>query len=181
MPWSFFTRAPSSSSGFAITTTLVSWIRVRITSPRGLQADLPSTYSALTSGSLSKSSDDAGSRLDGLPRGVVANAPVERNFTVLGIKQRKFAFKRRQMSLMVGCLSSVYCSQGKKLRKVILDIRTPRGHSSIVPPLPSPLLAQRARMTSISPSPSPSKISTSLRMRTPSPSSTTFAVVTEPP
>ncbi|CAN0497974.1 unnamed protein product, partial [Ectocarpus sp. 12 AP-2014] len=76
-----------------------------------------------------KSADDAGLHLDGLQRGVIAVAPVERKFTIVGINKRKFTFKRRQIPLTAGCLSSVYRSQGQTMRKIILDIRRPPGHA----------------------------------------------------
>ncbi|CAN0604804.1 unnamed protein product, partial [Ectocarpus sp. 12 AP-2014] len=72
-----------------------------------------------------KSADDAGLHLDGLQRGVIAVAPVERKFTIMGINKGKFTFKRRQIPLTAGCLSSVYRSQGQTMRKIILDIRRP--------------------------------------------------------
>ncbi|CAM9571321.1 unnamed protein product [Ectocarpus sp. 4 AP-2014] len=73
--------------------------------------------------------DDAGLHLDGLQRGVVAVAPVERKFTIVGINKRTFTFKRRQIPLTAGCLSSVYRSQGQNMPKIILDIRRPSGHA----------------------------------------------------
>ncbi|CBJ33415.1 conserved unknown protein [Ectocarpus siliculosus] len=76
-----------------------------------------------------KSADAAGLHLDGLQRGVIAVAPVERKFTIVGINKRKFTFKRRQIPLTAGCLSSVYRSQGQTMPKIILDIRRPPGHA----------------------------------------------------
>ncbi|CAB1114874.1 unnamed protein product [Ectocarpus sp. CCAP 1310/34] len=55
-----------------------------------------------------ESADDAGLKLPGLPRGVVAFGPVERNFVLTGNNGRKFTIKRRQLPLTSGCLSSVY-------------------------------------------------------------------------
>ena len=63
-----------------------------------------------------KSADEAGLKLDGLPRGVVAFAPIEKPFTVVGIAKRKFTIRRRQVPLTAGCLSSVYRSQGQTMR-----------------------------------------------------------------
>ncbi|CAM9681135.1 unnamed protein product, partial [Hapterophycus canaliculatus] len=61
-----------------------------------------------------KTADDAGLHLDGLERGVIAVAPVQKNFTIdIKSRRRKFTFKRRQLPLIAGCLSSVYRSQGK--------------------------------------------------------------------
>ncbi|CAN0202518.1 unnamed protein product [Ectocarpus fasciculatus] len=76
-----------------------------------------------------KSADDAGLHLDGLQREVIAVAPVERKFTIMGINKRKFTFKRRHIPLTAGCVSSVYRSQGKTMRKIILDIRRPPRHA----------------------------------------------------
>ncbi|CAN0458965.1 unnamed protein product, partial [Ectocarpus fasciculatus] len=67
-------------------------------------------------------------KLDGLPRGVVAFAPIEKPFTVVGIAKRKFTIRRRQVPLTAGCLSSVYRSQGQTMRNIILDIRNPPGN-----------------------------------------------------
>ncbi|CAN0289749.1 unnamed protein product, partial [Hapterophycus canaliculatus] len=39
---------------------------------------------------------------------------------ITGVGNRKFTFKRRQVPLTAGCLSSVYRSQGQTLRKIIL-------------------------------------------------------------
>ncbi|CAN0250884.1 unnamed protein product, partial [Ectocarpus sp. 8 AP-2014] len=72
-----------------------------------------------------KSADEAGLQLDGLPRPVIAFAPVEKPFTVVGIGKRKFTIRRRQVPLTAGCLSSVYRSQGQTMRTIILDIRNP--------------------------------------------------------
>ncbi|CAN0088949.1 unnamed protein product, partial [Ectocarpus fasciculatus] len=38
-------------------------------------------------------------------------------------------FKRRQIPLTAGCLSSDDRSQGQTMRKIILDIRRPPGHA----------------------------------------------------
>ncbi|CAN0523223.1 unnamed protein product, partial [Ectocarpus sp. 12 AP-2014] len=67
-------------------------------------------------------------QLDGLPRGVVAFAPVEKPFSIVGIGKRKFTIRRRQLPLTAGCLSSVYRSQGQTMRTIILDIRNPPGN-----------------------------------------------------
>lgn len=74
-----------------------------------------------------QSADDAGLQLDGMPRGVIAVAPIERTFSVIDINKRKFSIKRHQLPLTAGCLSSVYRSQGQTLRKIILNIRQPPG------------------------------------------------------
>ena len=74
-----------------------------------------------------KTADDAGLHLEGLDRGVVAIAPVEKEFTIEGIGKRKFIFKRRQLPLTAGCVSSVFRSQGQTMPKIILDIRPPPG------------------------------------------------------
>ncbi|CAN0287289.1 unnamed protein product, partial [Scytosiphon promiscuus] len=71
---------------------------------------------------------EAGLKLDGLPRGVIAVAPVEKTFSITGVGNRKFTFKRRQVPLTAGCLSSVYRSQRQTSRKIILDIRRPPGN-----------------------------------------------------
>ncbi|CAM9252717.1 unnamed protein product, partial [Ectocarpus sp. 4 AP-2014] len=63
-----------------------------------------------------------------MPRGVVAFAPFEKPFTVVGIGKRKFTIRRRQLPLTAGCLSSVYRSQGQTMRTIILDIRNPPGN-----------------------------------------------------
>ncbi|CAM9812558.1 unnamed protein product, partial [Scytosiphon promiscuus] len=67
-------------------------------------------------------------KLDGLPRGVIAIAPVEKTFSITGVGNRKITFKRRQVPLTTGCLSSVYRSQGKTLWEIRLDIRRPPGN-----------------------------------------------------
>ena len=54
-----------------------------------------------------KTADDAGLRLEDFDRGVVAIAPVEKEFTIEGIGKRKFIFKRRQLPLTAYHLSSV--------------------------------------------------------------------------
>ena len=51
-----------------------------------------------------KTADDAGLQLQGLERGVVAFAPIEKNFTIEGVGKRKFTFKRRQLPLTAGCI-----------------------------------------------------------------------------
>ncbi|CAB1096691.1 unnamed protein product [Ectocarpus sp. CCAP 1310/34] len=52
-------------------------------------------------------------RLDGLPRGVVAFAPVEKPFSVVGVGKRKFTIQRRQLLPTAGsvyvALSRVAC------------------------------------------------------------------------
>ena len=74
-----------------------------------------------------KTADDAGLQLQELERGVVAFAPVEKNFSIEGVGKRKFTFKRRQLPLTAGCISSVFRSQGQTMRNIILDIRRPPG------------------------------------------------------
>eukprot|EP00903_Cladosiphon_okamuranus_P020010 g18380.t1 len=49
-----------------------------------------------------KTADDAGLRLEGLDRGVVAIAPVEKELTIEGVGKRKFIFKRRQLPRTAG-------------------------------------------------------------------------------
>lgn len=63
-----------------------------------------------------KSADDAGLKLPGLARGVIAVAPIERTFTIEGRNKRNFTIKRRQLPLTAGGLSSVYRSQGQTLK-----------------------------------------------------------------
>ncbi|CAN0230173.1 unnamed protein product, partial [Hapterophycus canaliculatus] len=55
-------------------------------------------------------------------------APIENTFSITGVGNRKFTFKRRQVPLTAGCLSSVYRSQGQTSRKIIIDIRRPPGN-----------------------------------------------------
>lgn len=74
-----------------------------------------------------KTADDAGLQLPGLERGVVDFASIEKNFTIDGVSNRKFVFKRRQLPLTAGCVSSVFRSQGQTMRNIILDIRRPPG------------------------------------------------------
>ncbi|CAB1117516.1 unnamed protein product [Ectocarpus sp. CCAP 1310/34] len=74
-----------------------------------------------------KTADDAGLHLEGLDRGVVAIAPVEKECTIEGIGKGKFIFKRRQLPLPAGCVSSVFRSQGQTMPKIILDIHPPPG------------------------------------------------------
>ena len=69
-----------------------------------------------------KTADDAGLQLQGLEQGVVAFAPVEKNFTIEGVGKSKFTFKRRQLPLTAGCMSSVFRSQGRTMRNIVLDI-----------------------------------------------------------
>lgn len=63
-----------------------------------------------------KSADEAGSKLEGLPRGVIAVAPTEKTFYVTAKNSRKYSVKRKQLPLTPGCLSSVYRSQGLTLK-----------------------------------------------------------------
>lgn len=72
-----------------------------------------------------ETADVAGLELDGLPRGVIAVAPETKSFFVVGVHKRKFLFKRTQLPLTAGCVSSVYRSQGQTLKFIILEIRPP--------------------------------------------------------
>lgn len=63
-----------------------------------------------------KSADDAGLKLPGLPRGVIAVVPVQKNFTVPGMNGRTYTIRRQQLPLTPGCLTSVYRSQGMTLK-----------------------------------------------------------------
>ncbi|CAM9906537.1 unnamed protein product, partial [Hapterophycus canaliculatus] len=72
-----------------------------------------------------QSAYEAGLQLDGLPRGVIAVASIEKTLSVVGIAKRRFTIRRRQVPLTAGCLSSVYRSQGHTMRSIILDIRDP--------------------------------------------------------
>lgn len=51
--------------------------------------------------------------LEGLPQGVIAVGSVDKTFTVIGVNQRMFKFKRTQVPLTAGSLSSVYRAQGE--------------------------------------------------------------------
>ncbi|CAB1112810.1 unnamed protein product [Ectocarpus sp. CCAP 1310/34] len=55
-----------------------------------------------------KTADDAGLHLEGLDRGVVAIAPVEKEFTIEGIGKRKFIFKRRQLPDILGIINYLH-------------------------------------------------------------------------
>eukprot|EP00752_Nemacystus_decipiens_P017326 g15522.t1 len=74
-----------------------------------------------------KTADEAGLHLEGLDRGVIAIAPVEKEFTIVGVGKREFTIRRRQLPLTAGCVSSVFRSQGQTMPKIMLDIRRPPG------------------------------------------------------
>ncbi|CAN0244057.1 unnamed protein product, partial [Hapterophycus canaliculatus] len=59
---------------------------------------------------------------------LIAIAPIEKTLPITGVGNRKSNFKRRQVPLTAGCLSSVYRSQGQASRKIMLDIRRPLGN-----------------------------------------------------
>lgn len=54
---------------------------------------------------------DAGLHLEGLNRGEIAVGIETRTFTALGLHERTFCFKRTQIPLLPGHLSSVYRAQ----------------------------------------------------------------------